>query len=280
MMPGRNGLWLVGEVRRDHPGTAVVLATGHAEKVDQAGDFVADFLIKPFKRERFVLAVDRGRKWRRQAAEEADWHVRLVRDFEVGLARIVALLRDRASAVSEEMHLRRLGAERAPDVMLHGERVAGYAGLLARELGVDAPMAVVVERAARFHDIGKVAVPAPLLSKPSPMTAGELVVMQRHVEAGAHILEATETLRDAAPIVRASHEWFGGGGYPSAMAGDAIPLASRIIAIADAYDAMTETRSYRAQLDRKEAVAELLRCSPSQFDPDLVVAFLSMLGRR
>ena len=80
--------------------------------------------------------------------------------------------------------------------------------------------------------------------------------------------------------VRASHEWFGGGGYPEKLSGTAIPLASRIIAVADAYDAMTEDRSYRKSLDSGDAVAELLRAAPSQFDPDIVVAFLTVLNRQ
>jgi HD-GYP domain-containing protein (c-di-GMP phosphodiesterase class II) len=103
--------------------------------------------------------------------------------------------------------------------------------------------------------------------------------MQRHVDAGADILEASESLRAVAPIVRASHEWFGGGGYPRKIAGDAIPLASRIIAAVDAYDAMTQNRAYRMRFDSSDAIAELLRCCPGQFDPRVVNAFLAVLGK-
>src|SRR5687768_6708429 len=104
--------------------------------------------------------------------------------------------------------------------------------------------------------------------------------MRRHVDAGADILAATERLAAVAPIVRATHEWFGGGGYPAKLAGSDIPLASRIVAICDAYDAMThDDRAYRMRLDSNEAIAELLRCAPAQSDPDLVVAFLTVLGR-
>jgi HD-GYP domain-containing protein (c-di-GMP phosphodiesterase class II) len=83
----------------------------------------------------------------------------------------------------------------------------------------------------------------------------------------------------AAASVRASHEWFGGGGYPLRSAGTAIPFVSRIIAVADAYDAMTQDRSYRVRCDASDAVSELLRCSPAQFDPEIVAAFLAVLGR-
>jgi HD-GYP domain-containing protein (c-di-GMP phosphodiesterase class II) len=103
--------------------------------------------------------------------------------------------------------------------------------------------------------------------------------MRRHVDAGAAILEATPSLASLAPVVRASHEWFGGGGYPDGRAGAAIPLAARLIAVVDAYDAMTRDRVYRMRLGSTDAIAELLRCSPLQFDPDAVIAFLTVIGR-
>jgi len=106
-----------------------------------------------------------------------------------------------------------------------------------------------------------------------------MAIMRQHVELGADILEATRTLTYAAPTVRASHEWFSGGGYPRRTCGAAIPLASRIIAVADAYDAMTQDRVYRIRFNSSDAVAELLRCSPSQFDPDVLTAFLAVLAR-
>src|SRR5206468_3221262 len=97
------------------------------------------------------------------------------------------------------------------------------------------------------------------------------------VDIGADILEATRTLAEAGPDVRASHEWFSGGGYPRKVAGRDIPLAARIIAVVDAYDAMTQDRGYRIRLDSSDAVAELLRGSPIQFDPQIVAPFLAVL---
>jgi len=170
--------------------------------------------------------------------------------------------------------------------MRHSERVTAYSVSIARELELDAAVLEALEQAALFHDIGKVAVPEPLLTKPSALSPAEFAIMRRHADAGAEILEATAavggaaSLRSSAAAVRASHEWFGGGGYPEKLAGTAIPLASRIIAVADAYDAMTADRSYRGSLGSGDAVAELLRAAPSQFDPDIVVAFLMVLGRQ
>jgi len=103
--------------------------------------------------------------------------------------------------------------------------------------------------------------------------------MRRHVDAGADILASTRTLNVLAPLVLATHEWHGGGGYPQNLAGDSIPVASRIIAVVDAYDAMTQDRHYRSRLGTTEAISELLRCRGSQFDPKVVSAFLGVLGQ-
>jgi putative nucleotidyltransferase with HDIG domain len=279
MMPGRNGLWLIDKLRHEHPETALILATGFVEQLD-VQPVVADLLIKPFKRDRFILALDRGREWRRHAVEEIEWHARLCGDMDARLAEAEHLIQAAAQAgLDEAGALSRLADSRIPDVVEHAERVARYTQSIARELGLDEARIARFELAARFHDIGKAVTPEAVLTKPSPLTASEAHIMRRHVEAGAAILLATETLVDLAPIVRASHEWYGGTGYPDRLAGVAIPLASRIIAVADAYDAMTQDRQYRTRLDAVEAISELLRCTPNQFDPDVVIAFLNILGR-
>lgn len=275
-----NGLWLAGELLRTHPETAVVLATGNVRAVEREAPPVADLLIKPFQRERLMLALDRGREWRRQALEEIEWHQHLAQDVEQAVIDVrFTVERGLELGQSEADVLSRLGRSRMPDVMEHSERVARYALSIAQELEIPAAHMVVLEQAARFHDIGKLAMPEPVLSKPSPLTRGEAAIMRGHVDAGAEILEATRTLKSAAPAVHASHEWYGGTGYPRQLAGHAIPLESRIIAVADAYDAMTHDRCYRTLLDSSEAAAELLRCIPNQFDPDIVGAFLNVLSR-
>jgi putative nucleotidyltransferase with HDIG domain len=280
MMPGKNGLWLAGEVRRDHPHTAVVLATGYTELVDGSAPPIADLLIKPIKRERFVLALDRGIEWRRQALEELEWHARLSTELHERVDDVrSALAAARTRGADEMTLLLALATGRTPEVAVHAERVVRFCMSIAIELQVTPELLPAIELGARFHDIGKVATPEPILTKPSPLTSSEVAIMRRHVDAGAEILEGTDALRAVAPIVRASHEWFGGGGYPEKLAGEAIPLASRIIGVADAYDAMTHDRRYRRRLDSSEAVSELLRCAPAQFDPDVIVAFLNILSK-
>ncbi len=282
MMPGKDGLWLAGELRRDHPHTAVVIATGYTQFLEStpAETPIADLLIKPFKRERFVLAVDRGRQWRRRAVEDIEWHVRLSAELQERVKLICQQVEDeRQRGIDEASTLLAIASERIPEVVGHSERVARFCVSVAQELGVPDSQWPFIERAARFHDIGKAAIPDALLTKPCPLTPGEIAIMRRHVNAGSEILEATRTLGDIEPVVLASHEWFGGGGYPEKLAGTAIPLASRVIGVIDAYDAMTQDRAYRVRLDSNEAISELLRYAPTQFDPDVVVAFLTVLGR-
>jgi putative nucleotidyltransferase with HDIG domain len=278
VMPGRDGLWLASELQREHPNTAVVIATAYTDLLGEGPkQSIADLLVKPFQRERFALAVDRGRQWRKQALDELRWHAMLSLELRDRTDEICAEVQHRAAAgVSEHDALHAIAMERIADTMEHGERVTRFAQSVARHLAVDDPRLAV---AARFHDIGKAAMPDALITKPSPLTAGEVAIMRRHVDVGAEILSSTCTLADAAPIVLASHESFSGDGYPLNLAGNAIPLASRIITVVDAYDAMTHDRHYRSKVDSADAVAELLRCSQSQFDPEVVNAFLAVLGR-
>jgi putative two-component system response regulator len=281
IMPGHDGLWLAGELRRDHPHTAIVLATGHRDLMSAAAQnpSVADFLVKPFQRERFLQALDRSREWRRNALDDLEAHTRLSRELRDRIAQMCLLVNsERRQGVDEARWLRAVATNRTPDVVKHSDRVAAHCIALARQLKLAKEQVSLVERAALFHDIGKVAIPDSILAKPAMLTPVERAIMRRHVEAGGEILEATESLSDAAAAVWASHEWFGGGGYPHKLRGSAIPLASRLIAVADAYDSMTECRPYRKGLDPAEAISELLRQAPSQFDPDVVMAFLRVAG--
>jgi two-component system, cell cycle response regulator len=130
-------------------------------------------------------------------------------------------------------------------------------------------------RAAAVHDIGKVAVPAAVLTKPGPLDARELAAMRRHTVVGQRILLADAELRPLAAMVRASHERWDGSGYPDGLRGEEIPLGSRIITICDAYDAMTNERPYRPARAAGEALAELHRGAGRRYDPRIVQVFLS-----
>jgi HD-GYP domain-containing protein (c-di-GMP phosphodiesterase class II) len=134
-----------------------------------------------------------------------------------------------------------------------------------------------VELGALLHDLGKIAVPKSIVRKPGPLTSGEWHVMRRHTIQGERMLVRDESLAHIGVIVRASHERWDGHGYPDGLAGEAIPLAARIISACDALDAMTSDRPYRRAMSLLAARSELSRCSGTQFDPLVVAALLSVL---
>ncbi len=181
-----------------------------------------------------------------------------------------------ASRQSVDVLLKVLG-ERSPDLVQHLSQVGTLAEMTAERLGLSEPHVKRIKVAAALHDVGKVALPETLLSKPGPLDAEEWEFIRRHTEIGERIINAAPSIASAAPLVRSSHERYDGGGYPDHLAGDAIPIGSSIIAVCDAFDAMTSARPYSDEISVREALAELRRCSGSQFHPEIVRAFCAVI---
>jgi putative nucleotidyltransferase with HDIG domain len=160
----------------------------------------------------------------------------------------------------------------------HSKEVTNHSVAIAECLGLTEQEIHEIRVAATLHDIGKVAVDDTILKKPGRLTDEERELMNRHPATAADILSSLEFLKDAVPLILFHHERFGGGGYPSGVSGETIPVGARIIAVADSYNAMTSDRPYRAALTREVAVQELKDCSGTQFDPEIVVAFLEVLA--
>ena len=146
---------------------------------------------------------------------------------------------------------------------------------LARDLGLPPQEVERIRVASLLHDIGKIAVPDEILEKPSPLTDAEWSFVRQHPRIGQLIIDEAGGLRDAGKIILHHHERFGGHGYPHGLRGKAIPLGSRIVAVADAYDAMIHDRPYKRAMDHEAALVELRRHSATQFDPDLVNLFVT-----
>jgi diguanylate cyclase (GGDEF)-like protein len=182
-----------------------------------------------------------------------------------------------AATESQEVLVRAL-VERNQDLGQHNDDVAELVVAVSRELGLDQAEIVAARRAAELHDVGKLAIPDAILSKPGPLDDQEWEFMRQHTIVGERIVASATSLSDVAPIVRSSHERWDGGGYPDGLAGQAIPLGARIIAVCDAYDAMTTTRPYRTAMSEADAMAELRRCAGHQFDPSVVAAFERVVG--
>jgi putative nucleotidyltransferase with HDIG domain len=154
----------------------------------------------------------------------------------------------------------------------HSRRVRRIALAVATELGLQAGKLAAVGQAALFHDIGKLSVPDEILLKPAGLTAKEWELMRCHSDEGARMLEAVGLFVEAVPAIRHHHERFDGTGYPAGLAGEDIPLAARIVHVADALDSMLTTRVYRPGRSPEEAMAEVRRGAGSQFCPSCVGA--------
>jgi putative nucleotidyltransferase with HDIG domain len=158
----------------------------------------------------------------------------------------------------------------------HARRVVRYMELIAEGLHVPVEQHATLRRGALLHDIGKIGVPDHILRKPGPLTENEWFTMKTHPDLGAKIIANVPFLQEVAIIIRAHHERWDGNGYPEGLAGEQIPLGARIFAVADSFDAMTSDRPYRRGRDLDEALAEIERCSRTQFDPEVVTAFLAV----
>jgi diguanylate cyclase (GGDEF)-like protein len=180
---------------------------------------------------------------------------------------------------SRDVLLRAL-AERNPELGEHISGVAELAEAVARGLHLDEEQVDHVRHAAALHDVGKVAIPDAILDKPAALDETEWEFIRRHTIIGERIVAAAPALRQVAALVRSSHERWDGGGYPDALTGEEIPLGARIVSVCDAFDAMVADRPYRSGMDAVDALAELERCSGTQFDPDVVTAFAAAWSAR
>jgi HD-GYP domain-containing protein (c-di-GMP phosphodiesterase class II) len=170
---------------------------------------------------------------------------------------------------------------RHPGTCRHAERVADLALNLTAIGSPDLAVEEGLGHAYLLHDIGKIGVPDAILLKPGPLTESEMRVVRRHPRLGADLVRRLRFLSPLVLDVVGNHrERWDGAGYPRKLAGPNIPLAARIFAVADAFDAMTHSRPYRHALPAADAIAEIERCSRTQFDPAVVGAFLTMVGAR
>ena len=158
----------------------------------------------------------------------------------------------------------------------HCQRVTAFTISIARAVPVPDPYLAVLARAAFLHDIGNMAIPDSILHKPGPLTDDEKKIMRTHCEIGYNMLTRIPFLRDAAEIVLAHQEFFDGTGYPRGLKGEEIPLGARILAVADALNAMIFDRPYRRAQPLSHAREEIRRCSGAQFDPKVVEVFFSL----
>ncbi len=269
-MPGKSGMELLPELRTAYPDTAVIMATastdiGIAIRSMKQGAY--DYITKPFNLEEMVLSVNRALEKRRLELENKEYRHHLEDKVAEQTRKI------RGSFLSAITAL--VNALEAKDKYTsgHSQRVADIAAAIAKEMGLPTEIIDKVQLAGLVHDIGKIGVRALVLNKPSFLSEEELQNVQTHPGIGEHILIPIAGDEEFLRLVRSHHEHYDGTGYPDGLKGSQIPLGARIIAIADAYEAMTSERPYRKTLSDEKARAELERCKGTQFDPEVVDTF-------
>ncbi len=161
-----------------------------------------------------------------------------------------------------------------PKTKVHSENVASYATKLAVAMKLPQTEIMEIKTAALLHDIGKIATPVSILNKEGKLTNEEYEEIKKHSERGYRILSSGPNMENIAKYCLHHHEYYDGNGYPNRLLKEEIPLQSRIISIADSYDAMVSERSYKDTLTKQEAIDEIIRCSGTQFDPDIADIFI------
>jgi len=275
-MPGISGMDLLQRVkaRDDTTGFIILTGAGTLENAIRALRLQADdYLLKPFNLEEVSLAVERADRHRRLLRENRFYQRHLEERVAEQARQLESLFVDALQSLASAVEAR---DDYTAD---HVERVARYAVATGREVGLEGEAIRDLWVGALLHDIGKLAVPDHVLKKPGPLTDEEYAVMKQHPEIGAGILERSTFLRPAVPAALHHQERWDGTGYPGGLRGEEISLQGRIIAVVDTFDAIVSTRPYRGMRSREEAVAEIERCSGSQFDPAVVAAFRRALAK-
>ncbi len=279
-MPGHDGLWLAERLRADYPETAVIMATGGRDLDTAIASLrlgVLDYLVKPYSRERLRESVEHGLEWHRAALEtrrrrealRTQAHARHGQISEA-FARLHLESIDEVDAVLSLLTLR---DRHAYD---HAHRVARLSGRLAAVVQRDADPPAGLEAAALLHELGRLALPDDLITKPAPLSADERELVHEHPRFAYEELRQVPSLSTAADLVLSLHERFDGSGYPAGLKGDAIPLGSRILAVADVFDSLSRQDGVPEPVARLDALKEFARTSGLHFDPAVVDALVTL----
>lgn len=277
-MPGMTGGELMAAIHLRCPFTAVVIITAVSDvtiavQCLEAG--ALDYLTKPFGSEEVRARVQQALEKRRLLIENQAYRDRLEERVAMQARKYEQLFLAALQSLAEALEVK--------DAYTwgHSTRVSLYAMAIARELGVSPTLLDQLELGSRLHDIGKIGVREGVLNKPGPLTNEEYAHIMEHPVIGWRLLAPLlSDMPHALAVVRSHHERFDGRGVPDQLRGHEIPLAARVTAVADSFDAMTSGRPYRDGLSVDEAMEELHRCAGSQFDPSCVTAFQRALEKR
>jgi putative nucleotidyltransferase with HDIG domain len=279
-MPGLTGLELLARVRRSHPHIAFLVTTGVDDLevgVQAMRSGADDYLVKPLRESVVIASLERALHKRYLEQQIEHYSKRL----EEMVAERTGQLHQALQQIERnyEDTLQALGAAidlRDNETAGHSQRVCAYSIEIARAMGWSELDLKSLARGAHLHDIGKLGIPDGILLKPGPLSPDERKLMQRHVQIGFDLVKDIPFLADAAEIVFTHHERFDGDGYPRGLKGVEILMSSRIFAVADSFDAITSDRPYRRASSFESGIEVIRACSGTQFDPQVVNAFLSI----
>lgn len=280
MMSGMDGITLLGHTKERFPDMPVIMVTAVSDiavALDSIRIGAYDFLQKPFEREQLLNTVRRALNTRRLQIENREYQTNLE-------LQVAARTRQLQHAMEEleksyDITLEALGDAldlKDSETEGHSKRVTAFTIAIARAMGLPKDRVSVIARGAFLHDIGKMAIPDRVLTKPGPLNPEEVAEMRKHCELGYQIVRKIPFLTEAAEIVYAHQERWDGTGYPRGLKGEEIPLGARIFAVADTLDAMTSDRPYRPAQSYRVARKEIEDWSGRQFDPAIVRVFLSI----
>jgi response regulator RpfG family c-di-GMP phosphodiesterase len=275
-MSGMDGIALLGEWSRRSPETAGIVMSANAElgtAVTALKMGACDYITKPFNFEMLLLTIQNA--LRKKEIE------RQLLDYRINLEKKVKEQTDLINSMYVRSIDALIKALEAKDFYTrgHSQRVTIFSVAIAREMGLPGEEIEGLRKAAVLHDLGKIGVREVVLNKPGKLTDEEYREIVRHPETAMRILEPIPFFQPLLPAILHHHERFDGKGYPAGLAGDRIPLPSRIMAVADTFDAMTSTRAYRDALPASDANEEIRRCAGTQFDPGIVPVFLACQSR-
>ena len=271
-MPGKSGLELLSEIAASYSETAVVMATAITEAgvvIQCLKEGAQDYITKPFDLNEVVLSVERALEIRRLELQIKEYQQHLEQKVEEQTKEIRALFLGAIEAL--------VFALEAKDKYTggHSRRVTELAVAMGRELGLSPDELEDLRWGALLHDVGKIAVDPAIQNKPGKLTPEEYEHIMLHANIGSGIVKPVASER-VVEMVSHHHDHYDGSGLNQTVRGEDIPLGARVLAVADAFDAMTSDRPYRSALSIDEAIAEIGRCAGTQFDPVVVTAFLKI----
>lgn len=262
-MPTMEGTEFFKKIAGNHPDIIKILLTGHSN-VDILVDAINDcnlfqYILKPFEPEQLNFIINSGI----EKFEFSHSKTRILQDLSELFYKTIKTIAFALDAKDKYTHG-------------HSTRVTVYSLALAEKLNLQDDLLEEIETAGLLHDIGKIAIPEKILLKPGKLTDEEYEVIKMHPELGEKLITSIDKLNKISLWLKSHHERYDGTGYPEGLAGEAIPISARIIAIADTYDAMTSDRAYRKALSHEVAIAEIQECSGTQFDPHLAQLFIDI----